>query len=274
MIELVVGHSLATGNRPLLQVTRAFQAELALRQADIAEASLWARAFDPEPFRATHRFYVPQLTFARILLAQESRASQQRAAKVLVGLHDFFTSIHNTRFRFDVLAMQALLHDAQGDQAAALAKLKVAARLAKPGGFIRPFVDLGPRMAVLFDQLHSRGVAPDYVAQILAAFRKETKDEGSRTKGSASSFVAHKGPSSPVHRPSSALIEPLTPRELEVLALLAQQLSNKELAARLVITPGTVKQHTHNIYQKLNVRTRWQAVTEAEALGILPSNTE
>jgi ATP/maltotriose-dependent transcriptional regulator MalT len=51
-------------------------------------------------------------------------------------------------------------------------------------------------------------------------------------------------------------------------------LSNKEIAARLVITPGTVKQHTHHIYQRLNVKTRWQAVTSAEALGILPSNTE
>jgi LuxR family maltose regulon positive regulatory protein len=189
VIELVVGHSSATGNIPLLQVTRAFQAELALRRGNIAEASLWARAFDPEPFRAAHRFYVPQLTLARILLAQESRASQQRAAEVLVGLHDFFTSIHNTRFRFDVLAMQALLHDAQGDQAAALAKLQVAAHLAEPGGFIRPFVDLGPRMAFLLNQLRSQGIAPDFIAQILTAF--ETNDETSRSVIRPSPFVTH-----------------------------------------------------------------------------------
>lgn len=65
----------------------------------------------------------------------------------------------------------------------------------------------------------------------------------------------------------------MTGRELEVLALLEQGLSNKEIAARLVITPGTVKQHTHNIYRKLGVKTRWKAATEAKALGILPSHS-
>ncbi len=65
------------------------------------------------------------------------------------------------------------------------------------------------------------------------------------------------------------LIESLTERELEVLVLLAQRRSNKEIAAGLVISPGTVKQHTHNIYQKLNVKGRRQAVREAIELGIL-----
>ncbi len=66
------------------------------------------------------------------------------------------------------------------------------------------------------------------------------------------------------------LIEPLTERELEVLALLVKRRTNKEIAAELVISPGTVKQHAHNIYQKLNVKGRRQAVREAIALGILP----
>jgi ATP/maltotriose-dependent transcriptional regulator MalT len=69
------------------------------------------------------------------------------------------------------------------------------------------------------------------------------------------------------------LVEPLTDRELEVLALLAQQLSNQEIADQLVISKGTVTQHTHNIYQKLNVSSRWQAVTEATRLGILISES-
>jgi LuxR family maltose regulon positive regulatory protein len=70
-------------------------------------------------------------------------------------------------------------------------------------------------------------------------------------------------------RVSSSLVEPLTPRELDVLALLAQGLTNKEIAQRLVISPGTVKQHAYNLYQKLQVSNRQQAVNKASDLGIL-----
>ena len=66
----------------------------------------------------------------------------------------------------------------------------------------------------------------------------------------------------------ASLVEPLTPRELDVLALLAQGLTNKEIAQRLVISPGTVKQHAYNLFQKLQVSNRQQAVTQASAWGI------
>jgi LuxR family maltose regulon positive regulatory protein len=68
--------------------------------------------------------------------------------------------------------------------------------------------------------------------------------------------------------PSSSLVEPLTARELDVLALLAQGLTNKEIAQRLVISPGTVKQHAYNLYQKLQVGNRQQAVKRASDLEI------
>ena len=77
----------------------------------------------------------------------------------------------------------------------------------------------------------------------------------------------------PLSADQAQMIEPLTDREFEVLTLLAQQLSNKEIAVQLVISTGTVTQHTHNIYQKLNVTSRWQAVTEATRLGILTSES-
>jgi LuxR family maltose regulon positive regulatory protein len=69
------------------------------------------------------------------------------------------------------------------------------------------------------------------------------------------------------------LIEPLTDRELEVLELLSQRLTNQEIAEQLVIASGTVRQHTHNIYQKLNVKGRRQAVAIATELGILSSDS-
>jgi LuxR family maltose regulon positive regulatory protein len=261
--ELVVKYSLDTNNVPLLQMAHAFQAELALRQGKMSEASHWARSFDPEPYHAAHRFYVPQLTLAKILLAEDTAESRQSAADLLARLHDFFTSIHNIRFLIDVLAVQSLVDDAQGDEPAALDILERAVHLAEPGGWIRLFVDLGPRMADLLERLRQGGVAPDYIAQIMAAFPGATKDDGPlrETNGPGSSTVAHWGPSSPV--------EPLTDRELDVLELLAQRLSNKEIAAHLVISPLTVKKHTVSIYGKLAVKNRRQAVSQAAELGIL-----
>jgi LuxR family maltose regulon positive regulatory protein len=77
----------------------------------------------------------------------------------------------------------------------------------------------------------------------------------------------------PNSTPSLAFIESLTDREMEILTLLAQRLSNKEISAILVISPETVKRHTSNIYQKLQVKNRRQAVTKAFTLGLLVEMT-
>ena len=108
-------------------------------------------------------------------------------------------------------------------------------------------------MASLLYRLQNQDVAQGYISQILDAF------PGTETSELSVSRVN--------------LVEPLTEREMEILGLLAQQLSNKEIAAQLVISKGTVKQHTHNIYRKLNVNTRWQAVTKATELGIQVSRS-
>jgi LuxR family maltose regulon positive regulatory protein len=136
--------------------------------------------------------------------------------------------------------------------------LEHAVTLAQPGGFIRPFVDPGPELAGLLNRLRSQGVAQDYIAQILAAFEKA--DESDKKQVHPSSFIPQ------------PLIEPLTDRELEVLTLLAQRLTYKEIAAQLIISPGTVSQHVHRVYQKLEVKRRKQAVAKATDLGLLSSN--
>ena len=237
-----------------LPVIEAAQAELALRQGRYAEAATWAHSYDPYPFPFLIRFFIPQLTYAKVLLALYNENNLEQISDLLFRLQEHVERLNNTRFMIDVLALQALLKYAQGDQAAALEKLEGAVRLAEPGGWIRPFVDLGPKMASLLYRLQNQDLAQGYISQILDAF------PGTETSALSVSRVN--------------LVEPLTEREMEILGLLAQQLSNKEIAAQLVISKGTVKQHTHNIYRKLNVNTRWQAVTEANALGILPSDTQ
>jgi LuxR family maltose regulon positive regulatory protein len=187
----------------------------------------------------------------------------QQAEELLQAYRQQNENQRNTRQLIDILPLQALVYHKQELFDEALATLEQAVILAQPGGFIRPFVEPGPELADLLNRLHSQGVAQDYIAQILAAFSQETKDKGRPTVDKRDESVG---------RPSSSLIEPLTDRELEVLTLLAQRLTYKEIAAQLIISPGTVTQHVHNVYQKLEVKRRKQAVAKATDLGLLSSN--
>jgi LuxR family maltose regulon positive regulatory protein len=120
-------------------------------------------------------------------------------------------------------------------------------------------------MARLLYRATQRGTMPHYAAKILAAFDAaetdgaEAADRLQATKAEDSGFFV---------RPPS-LIEPLTERETEVLALIAEGLSNREIAQRLFISLSTVKRHNANIYGKLAVNNRTRAVARAREVGLL-----
>jgi LuxR family maltose regulon positive regulatory protein len=238
-------------------------------QGRIAAAGQLVARFDPiPPLSVMYGLFAPHLTLVKTWLAQDTPASRGRALELLAQVRAFCESSHNTRFLIEALALQALLHDAEGDAPAALAALEQAVALAESAGFLRLFVDLGPPLHALLGRLREQGVAPAYITQILVAF-EATHD--ARTDAGNQGTQPPNGRSSAVRDPSSPLVESLTPREQEVLALLGRHLTNKDIAAELVISPDTVKSHTLNIYRKLDVRTRWQAVARARELGILPS---
>jgi LuxR family maltose regulon positive regulatory protein len=255
--QSIVDFMLETGNTTLLPQAQAFQAELALMQGRIATASQWAAQLDPvPPLSPVYSIFSPHLTLAKVWLAQNTPASREQAGDLLGRLQTFFASIHKGRFLIETLALQARLSATEGDEPAALTALQQAITLAEPGGFIRLFLDLGLSMARLLDQLRDQGVASVYIARILAAF--ETRDAPLATEGGQASRAE-----------DGSLVDPLTPRELEVLALLARHLANRQIAKELVISPGTVKTHTLSIYRKLDVRGRQQAVARAQELDIL-----
>ena len=106
----------------------------------------------------------------KALLTQTSPTSRQRAAELLEQLSVYHQGLHNTRLVIEILALQALLYDSQGEGTAALESLTSALQLAEPSGFIRPFVDLGPSMADLLKRLHRKKIARDYIGNILVAF--------------------------------------------------------------------------------------------------------
>jgi LuxR family maltose regulon positive regulatory protein len=167
----------------------------------------------------------------------------------------------------EILALQALAFQAGGESALAMTKLKRALMLAEPEGFIRTFVDEGPPMVCLLYEALSRGIAPNYVQRLLAVFEDATKDRG-QFKGAVQPFVVR--PPAPTPNRAQGLVEPLSERELEVLHLLAEGLTNREIASRLFLSLNTVKAHCRSIYGKLCVGSRTQAVARARALGVLP----
>ena len=254
-----LNYAIDINNQEAIRIIQAFEAEYALRRGHIAKASQWAKRFMSKPFSMPYLFYFPQLTLVRILMAQDTSDSRQQAADLLNQLNDFLTSVHNKQFQINVLALQAMHHDTLGEKSAALDKLTTALNLAEPSGFIRLFVDLGPQMLGLLKQLVKQKVALDYIIQIIAAFRDDEQ------------AVLQEAAIQPITSDQQPLVELLTNREFDVLDLLEKRLSNKEIAGNLFISPKTVKKHLENIYGKLNVNSRRQAVEKAAALGILPS---
>jgi LuxR family maltose regulon positive regulatory protein len=207
---------------------------------------------------------IPRITECRVLIAEGSDAGLQEAIAKLQGYEGENRAVNNTFQTIIILPLLALAFKKQGRVDDALSALEQALDLAEPGGWIQPFVEIGPPIADLLTRLKHQGVAPDYIDQVLAAFG--TTDEPGTTEALDSS-LGHRPPSAPGTAPG--LVEPLTEREMEVLTLLAQRLTNKEIAQELVVAPGTVKAHTHSIFGKLGVEDRRQAVVRAIELGLL-----
>jgi LuxR family maltose regulon positive regulatory protein len=270
--------ALQTGtDRPV--VCEVFLARLALARADVTRAGTLLADADRSARQHGYVLQMPEIAAAQVLVLL--RQGDVAAAALVAGAHELPLS-------------QARVHLAQGDPTAALAVLEPYRRrmaekawadeelkavvllavafqahgehvkaaqlldealaLAEPGGFIRIFADEGGPMARLLYDACSRGAHQGYVRQVLAAFHVDATDEGPSLTSPAA---------------GTRLAEPLSARELEVLALIAKGLTNQEIAARLYLSLHTVKAHARNIYAKLGVSSRTQAAAKGRALGLL-----
>jgi LuxR family maltose regulon positive regulatory protein len=158
--------------------------------------------------------------------------------------------------RLKVMVLQAIALHAHGEKEETVQVLGDALALAEPGGFIRIFVDEGAPMARMLSEAAAQGIMPDYVGRLLAAF--ETEKQKTKDKSHL-----------PQAAPVLPLIEPLSQRELEVLQLIAQGLSNHEIGDRLFLALDTVKGHNRKIFDKLQVQRRTEAIARARELGLL-----
>jgi len=191
------------------------------------------------------------ITFARIRI---TKYSQDQVDDSIWDVIDFLSRLLKAAeaggrvgSMIEILVIQALAYQIQGDTARAIEILTRALALAQPEGYVRTFVDEGESMMVLLREAAKSGITADYTHQLLAAFRK---DDDKTTLANQS------------------LIEPLSERELDVLKMLGSDLSGPEIARQLMVSLNTMRTHTKNIYNKLGVNNRRAAVRRARDLNL------
>ena len=232
-----------------------------LAQGRLGEALGWARerGLSVEDDLSYLREF-EHVTLARVLMARYKSDRADRSIREAMGLLQRLLKAaeegERTGSIIEILVLQALGHQVQGDIAAALAPLQRAMKLAEPEGYVRIFVDEGPPMAHLLREAAARGIMPDYTGKLLAAFEAEPP------KSAGASPL----PTAPASQP---LVEPLSQRELDVLRLFKTELSGPEIADQLVIALSTLRTHTKSIYGKLNVNSRRAAVNRATELELI-----
>ncbi|MEO0373690.1 MAG: LuxR C-terminal-related transcriptional regulator [Cyanobacteria bacterium P01_A01_bin.17] len=244
----------------------ALKTRIWLRQGRLAEALGWVReqdlSIDDQP---TYLQEFEYITFARVLIAQYRRAPTdetfQNAIALLAQLYSAAAEGGRLGSLIEILILQVLINEAQGNLSSALPFLERALTLAEAEGYLRIFVNEGQPMArLLYEALacesKPHGITSDYVQRVLTAFPLNELEPKKSSK---------------IHSQAADLLEPLSKREIEVLHLIAEGQTNQEIATALFLSVNTVKVHTRNIYGKLDAHHRAEAVAKARALGILSS---
>jgi LuxR family maltose regulon positive regulatory protein len=196
---------------------------------------------------------IPSITHCRALIAEGARDGLLEAETRLLGLVETNDAHHNRFQLISILTLLAMVFEKQARTDEALTVLERALTLAHPGGLVFPFLELGTPMTALLSQLPRDTTSGPFIEQILATVARVGSSAGT-------------GPTRVEQQP----VDLLTDREAEILELLAEHLRYKEIAARLFISPQTVNSHLKNIYQKLGVNNRRQAVARAAELRLLP----
>ena len=254
-------------------MTRGLRVRQALRFAaddpgTLAEANAWRLEFtaptDEElpapgmgPFGAAEVYYLAYLAWMQVQIAFDSgqavRPTLERQL-ALAGAHGL------TQRVIELSLLEAELEAKTGeDIERTWQALERALTAARPAGYLRIF-DRGPALTRLLVEAARRGICPAYVRQILTVI-DSPKALDVRLEGR---------PADPALPASSFdIVEPLSERELEVLAFVARGASNREIAEQLVITVGTVKSHLNHILRKLDAQNRTEAAARARTLGLL-----
>jgi LuxR family maltose regulon positive regulatory protein len=239
--SLLEGRAARPGIRAL---AISYSALLALRLSDLVGASKWEERLlplaDALPIEARN---IP----ARLLIARGEKAT---AKKWLQDCNREAAQLDAQGVIVEIRVYQALAAETPAE---ALTFLTEALKLGEPEGFVRTFVDEGKLLKPLLRRASVHGITPQYTAKLLNIIEAEER----RRQLTSGTGPSHQAPGI------------VSDRELEILRLVASGLTNRQIAARLIVTQGTVKVHLHNISEKLNARSRTQAVTRARELKLI-----
>jgi LuxR family maltose regulon positive regulatory protein len=242
-VDLVAQYQLAPSQ---VAWVRARAAQMWLAQGELEKVEDLIREAGITTEAAISHVREPEFTMlARLHLAQGDFAAARHVGERLLPAME--AGGRNGRL-IGVLLLHALALRGSGDVDAALASLGRALSLARPEGYVRTFIDEGEPLARLLYLARARDVEGAYAGKLLAVSRSEAW---------------------PSEHPAQLLSEPLTARELEILRMIAGGCSNRDIAGQLYISPATVKRHISNIYTKLEVGGRVQALARSRELGLL-----
>ena len=236
---------------PNVQPVPAVRARLRIRRAELADAQEWVderglSTGDAPSYLSEYE----HLTLVRLLIAlQRTDRGSHDIDDALVLLDRLLAAAElggRSGSVIEIVMLQAEANDARGESSTALSALRRAVNLAQPEGYVRLFADQGAAMAALLKELRTQRDAPSSVSQLLAA----TATRAPRVS-------------------SQHLVDPLSDRELDVLRLLGGDLGGPDIARQLSVSLNTVRTHTKNIYAKLGVTSRRQAVRKARELNLI-----
>ena len=254
-LDELEGVAAASHSAMMSRITSAWRARLALARGNVGEALQWEATRESPKSDSDEGLEFPlefeYLTLARLKIA---RGQLHGVPAMLERVRKKAEEEGRIGSVIEILALLATTLRAQGRTDEAMTTMQRALSLAEAEGFVRIFVDAGEPMAELLRSALARQIMPDYVSGLLASFGTATGRGGS---------IPFSGPR------VKPTMEPVTGRELEVLRLLAAGASNKQIAEELVLVTGTVKAHLLNIYRKLDVHNRTQAVARARELNLL-----
>lgn len=240
------------GPMPDVRPTAALKTRVWIKQNRLSEALGWAKGLDLSP--SDDLCFLREFdhtTLARVLIAEHKKEKQSESLRDAIRLLERLLKEAENGNRMgsviEIRILEALAYEVQGDIPCAIKVLEFALRLAEPEGYVRIFADEGASMARLLSEAKAQGIMPEYVDKLLGALGKNERK-------------------TPRNQP---LVDPLSEREREILSLIANGLKNKEIAEQMVISLNTVLYHTKNIYNKLGVNKRTQAVLKAQELNLL-----
>ena len=242
-----------------IEVLEPYEAHIRLVQGDFEMAR---RLVDERDFIRQGEFgieyFLNKNMLSRILIIQDQPPSERlnEAESVLSELIENAERIGSHLFVIKTLALQALLYQARGDQVNAINHLERALSLGEAEGFVRSFIDLGQPMGELLSTLFEQGIAVQYAQKLLGEMAHTMPAAEWQTTAART------------NRAIPSMFEALTEREVQVLRLLNTELSIPEIADELIVGVSTVRSHVKNIYSKLGVHSRYEAIAKAKELDL------